>query len=343
MAGENEHTGRTTRKLLDIISDLDEHGAQGVTELANRLDIPKSTIHYHLQVLRDSGYVVQDEKNTVSDCAFSRWETGPAEESPSSKLREEINDLAAVTGELAILMIEEQGLGVILYKQAGDNAVDMDASIGRRARLHDRALGKAILAHLPKERVEEIIQEHGLRQTTARTIHQPEELFETIEHIREQGIAYNRGEAVRGLNGIAVPILDDDEKLLGAISIAGPATHLEDDEVVDEIENHLFQAKNVIELSSSGASRSRRTRLVRACRIDSDIKCTHVIISKGCSRLVFVPASRRRASRAVLGRLSRGRFKNLWKIVGECELDGVSPYYIYIQFTGFIFSNSEWM
>lgn len=249
MDGESEHTGRTTRKLLDIISGLDEHGAQGVTELANRLDIPKSTIHYHLQVLRESGYVVQDEKKYRLGLRFLQVGDRTRRRIPLFKAaREEINDLAAVTGELAILMVEEQGLGVILYKQAGDNAVDMDASIGRRARLHDRALGKAILAHLPKKRVEEIIQEHGLRQTTARTIHQPEELFETIEQIRERGVAYNRGEAVRGLNGIAVPILDDDEKLLGAISVAGPATHLEDGEVVDEIEGNLFQAKNVIEL-----------------------------------------------------------------------------------------------
>lgn len=249
METPNKDTGRTTKKLLNIIAALDEHGGQGVTELATRMDIPKSTIHYHLQILRESGYVVQENQKYRLGLRFLQVGDRTRRRIPLFKAaKEQINELATITGELAILMVEEQGLGVILYKQAGENAVDMDASIGRRARLHDRALGKAILAHLPDERVDEIIQEHGLRKTTEKTIHEREELFNALEQIRDKGVAFNSGEAVKGLNGIAVPILDDDERLLGAISVAGPATHLEDDELVEDIQNHLFQAKNVIEL-----------------------------------------------------------------------------------------------
>ncbi|MFC6977107.1 IclR family transcriptional regulator [Halomicroarcula sp. GCM10025709] len=249
MSENHGNTERTTEKLLSIISALHEQGPQGVTELATYLDIPKSTVHYHLQALKDQGYVVQTDQKYRIGLRFLEIGGQARRRIPLFEAAtDEINDLANETGDLAILMVEEQGLGTILYKQAGNEAIDMDASIGRRARLHDRALGKAILAHLPEDRIEAIVQEYGLRQTTEHTIHDREELFDSLEQIREEGVSYNRGEAVEGLRGVAVPILTDDGEVLGAISIAGPAARLDGDRFTEELPNRLFQAKNVIEL-----------------------------------------------------------------------------------------------
>lgn len=249
MGKEHHNTERTTEKLLSVISALHKLGPQGVTELATYLDIPKSTVHYHLQALKDGGYVVQDDQKYRIGLRFLEMGGQARRRIPLFEATTgEINDLADATGDLAILMVEEQGLGTILYKQAGDEAIDMDASIGRRARLHDRALGKAILAHLPEERVEAIIQEYGLRQTTEKTIDNRGDLFDSLEQIRGEGVSYNRGEAVEGLRGVAVPILTDTGEVLGAISVAGPAARLNGDRFTEELPERLFQARNVIEL-----------------------------------------------------------------------------------------------
>jgi len=258
MSKNRQNTERTTEKLLSIISALYEQGPQGVTELAEYLDIPKSTVHYHLQALKNRGYVVQADQKYRIGLRFLEIGGQARRRIPLFEAAtDQINDLADKTGDLAILMVEEQGLGTILYKQAGEEAIDMDASIGRRARLHDRALGKAILAHLSEEQVETIIEEYGLRQTTEKTIHDREELFDSLEQIREDGVSYNRGEAIDGLRGVAVPILTDEGEVLGAISIAGPAARLEGDRFTEELPEYLFQAKNVIELKIQRNSNRR--------------------------------------------------------------------------------------
>ncbi|MBX0297480.1 IclR family transcriptional regulator [Haloarcula nitratireducens] len=249
MSEKPAKSNRTTEKLLEIISALDEGGPQGVTELATHLELPKSTVHYHLQVLDETGYVVRENQRYRLGLRFLEiGENTRRRIQLYEAAKEEINQLATTTGELAILMVEEQGLGVYLYKQGGEQAMDVDAPIGRHAYLHDRAIGKAILAHLPDERVEAIIQEHGLTQTTEETISTREELFDSLERIRSEEVAYNLGEAVEGLHAVAVPILTESGDVLGGISIAGPARRLEGDRITEEIPKHLFQAKNVIEL-----------------------------------------------------------------------------------------------
>ncbi|MBV0925158.1 IclR family transcriptional regulator [Halomicroarcula limicola] len=244
-----DKSNRTTGKLLEIISALDDRGPQGVTELAASLDLPKSTVHYHLQVLDETGYVVQENQRYRLGLRFLEiGENTRRRIQLYEAAKPEVNELAAATGELAILMVEERGLGVYLYKQGGERAMDVDAPIGRHAYLHDRAIGKAILAHLPEERVEEIIGEHGLTQTTTETISTREELFDSLERVRSEGVAYNLGEAVEGLHAVAVPILTEDGEVLGGISIAGPAMRLEGERITEELPKQLFQAKNVIEL-----------------------------------------------------------------------------------------------
>lgn len=250
MATEDEGEERTIAKVMKIISCLDERGPLGITELATELNMPKSTVHYHLEMLREDGFVVQENQKYKCGLRFLEIGENTRRRIPLFEAAlEEMEKLAAETGELVILMVEEQGLGVYLHKEPGENAIDMDSSIGRRACLHDRALGKAILANLPRERVETIIQEHGLRQTTDATLHEESELFDSLEQIREKGVAFNYSEAVEGLRGVAVPILTDDGAVFGSLSIAGPSKRLEGERFTKKFPNRLSQSKNVIELT----------------------------------------------------------------------------------------------
>jgi DNA-binding IclR family transcriptional regulator len=240
---------RSRHNLVGIVGELAETEALGVTELADRLDVAKSTAHHHLHTLVDEGYVVKDGGKYRLSLRFLRIGRLTQVRVPIyDAATEEINKLAEESNELAILMVEEQGLGVYLHKAAGVNAIDIDAPIGRFATLHNRALGKAILAHSDRHRVEEILDEHGLQRTTDRTITDRDELFEELERIRSTGVAINREESIEGLHGIAVPLLDGDGTILGAISIAGPSKRLVEDKLTEEYADLLSRARNVIEL-----------------------------------------------------------------------------------------------
>lgn len=166
--------------------------------------------------------------------------------------RPEIERLASETGEHANLMIEENGKGVFLYVDKGGEAVTLDTvhHTGMRVHLHTTALGKAILAYLPDERVEEIIGQHGLPVATERTIGTREELSAELDQIRERGYAIDNAERVQGMRCIGCPILGVEEAY-GAIGVSAPTRRLEGPAFEEEIPALLQQIANIIEVNLS--------------------------------------------------------------------------------------------
>lgn len=238
---------QTTVRLIEALRDLD--GAR-VTELAAELDHPKSSIHNYLSTLREEGYVTQDGNEYHVTLRF--LEVG----SLARKRRQiydiarpEVAGLARETGELANLLIEEQGEGVYLHRERGDKAVQVDSYTGQRVHLHNTGLGKAILAHLPRERVEEILDEFGLHQTTEHTITNRQKLYDELEQIRDRGVAFDDEERLPGLRCVAAPILDRNETVKGAISVAGPSRRFQRTRFREEIPELVLDATNIIELN----------------------------------------------------------------------------------------------
>lgn len=95
----------------------------------------------------------------------------------------------------------------------------------------------------------DILDTHGMPQSTRHTITDREVLFEKLEEIRERGIAYCGQERVEGLQCVATPILSTDDRVLGAISVAGPTTRIEGERFRTEIPELVMQAANVIEIN----------------------------------------------------------------------------------------------
>jgi DNA-binding IclR family transcriptional regulator len=235
--------------LLEIISLLDKHGTVGVTEVADHLDIAKSTAHYHLNTLLRSDFVIKEGLKYKLGTKLLGIGIQARRRIPLFRAaKEEISKLGSKTNELVILSIEERGLGVYLHKSSNGSALDIDAPIGRTATLHNRALGKAMLAYLPEKRVDEIIEQHGLPETTDQTITTREQLDEELEQVRSEGVAFNREEHIEGINGVAVPILNTDGNVLGALNIAGPANRLQGSTFTEDYPYLLSKARNTIEL-----------------------------------------------------------------------------------------------
>jgi DNA-binding IclR family transcriptional regulator len=236
--------------LLDIISVLDREGPMGVTELAETLGVAKSTAHYHLSTLRRNGFVTKDGTRYGLGLSFLKIGLQTRRREPLfDAAKEEINKLADETGELAILSIEQRGMGVYLYKRGGSDALDIDAPIGGSATLHNRALGKAMLSRFTEERVDQILDRYGLPETAEQTITAREDLKRVLQEVREEGVAFNREESIDGIHGVGVPITSAEGEVLGAISVAGPAKRLNGSLFSDDLPDLLSRARNVIELN----------------------------------------------------------------------------------------------
>ncbi|MCU4742592.1 IclR family transcriptional regulator [Halobacteria archaeon AArc-m2/3/4] len=243
---------KAARNTLRIVEALTELDGAGITELSRELDLNKSSVHNYLSTLEEEEYVWKDGTEYHVGLRFFEVGAHARHRRLLYKVGQpEARKLAQQTGERANILTEEHGRGFYLCKEKGDQAVQVDAHVGSRVHLHNTALGKVILAYMPRERVEMIVDRHGLPQTTTNTIGNREELFDELETIREREVAYDREERLNGIQCVAAPILRNDDVIAGAISISGPTTRLEGDRLETEIRDRLEAAANIIELNIS--------------------------------------------------------------------------------------------
>lgn len=244
-------TGRikSDETLFAIIEQLKERDGAGITELASELDMAKSSIHKHLKTMSEYGYVVKRNDTyhiglqflNVGEYARDSYDLYHAAKS-------QIHDLAAETGEMVWLIVPENGLSWFLYGAKGNTEISEEAIIGSRAYLHHNSGGKAILAHLPSDEVERIIDEHGLPSKTENTITDRETLWTELETIRERGYAVNRGEDIAGIHAIGVPLMFEGE-VRGALCVAGAARRVTRNEREGDLAELLLAAADDVEVN----------------------------------------------------------------------------------------------
>lgn len=238
--------GTSTR----IVEGLRRLAGAGVTELAHELDIAKSTVHDHLDTLETHGFVVKDGDEYRVGLRYLDLGGWARQQLPLYRIaKPEVADLAEETGELANLVVEEHGDVVYLATEQGENAVNIDTYVGKREHLHSTAVGKAILAHTPDDRVDRLIDVQGLPAVTDRTITDRDELEADLEQVRSTGVAYDREENSKGLRCVASPIVGTDGDVLGAVSVSGPTTRFRDDWFEERLPELVRQTSNVIEIN----------------------------------------------------------------------------------------------
>lgn len=239
---------KTAETIFGIVEGLEEREEAGVSELADHLGLAVSTVHDHLTTLEELGYVAKDDKRYRLGLKFLRLGVNARRNVDVYPLVEPyLEKIADETGETAWLVVEEDGLSVHLARTRGDEGVETANRVGRRSHLHYHAGGKAILAQLPRERVEEIVDRHGLPGLTENTITTPEVLYEELAEIRDRGYALNDNEEIVGTRSVAAPVVVDD-RVLGAVSVSGPANRLKDERFEGEFPELVSGITNEIEL-----------------------------------------------------------------------------------------------
>lgn len=251
MANDSGHRPvETVDTAFEIIDVLKRRDGAGITEIADELGLAKSTVHRHVKTLEARGLLLQEGNSYRISTWFLDYGIHVRNRHPLfDVVKPKVDELAAETDEKVWCVIEEHGMGVHIYGAEGRHSVKTHARIGKRTPLHQFAAGKAILAHLPDERVDEILTEYGLAAKTSQTITDRDELNEQLETIRERGYAFNREESVRGVHAVGAPIRNQSGTAIGAISVAGPANRLRDTALAEELPTLLLGATNEVEIN----------------------------------------------------------------------------------------------
>ncbi|ADQ68591.1 transcriptional regulator, IclR family protein [Halogeometricum borinquense DSM 11551] len=241
---------RATETSLAVLSGIETLGGGAtLAELTDELEFAKSTIYKHLNTLEKGGLVVmRDNEYLIGLRCLELGGIAQRYDGIYEVAKPEVRRMAVETGELANLMIEEHGYGIYIHTTSGDQAVNLDTSLGKRVHLHQTAIGKALLSSFSDERVEEILDRHGLPGETDNTITDREALFEELETIRAEGIAYDKEERVNGTGCVGVPVETGDRRE-AAISITAPINRMAAPERESEIIDTVKQAANVIEVN----------------------------------------------------------------------------------------------
>jgi len=241
---------KAAKNSMKIVEALRELNGAGVSEVAQHVSMPTSTVYDHLQTLTQEEYLIKENNQYYIGARFLQLgDYARSRRKLFTIAQPEIDKLAQKTGGHANLMIEEHNIGVFIYTAQGPEAVRLDTHAGMRVPLHTTALGKAIMAYLPRDEVEEIIDCRGLTKVTENTITGRERLFEEFQAIRERGFATDDEERVEGMRCIAVPITNEAGRAIAAVSISGLKRRMKGDKFTEEIPEQVLQSANAIEVN----------------------------------------------------------------------------------------------
>lgn len=201
----------------------------GVTELAEKMGLNKSSIFRILDTLREHGFIEQDMMTKKYRLGYQYLELS-AKLLDSIDIRKEaspfLRQLEKSTNEVIHLVIYSQKEAVYIEKLDGNETLRMHSQVGKLAPMHCTSAGKTILAHLPEEDVLSIIEKKGLPKHTDNTITNKNDLFKNLAEIKEIGYGIEKEENEIGITCVAAPIFNHEEKIVGAISISGPSMRM---------------------------------------------------------------------------------------------------------------------
>lgn len=202
----------------------------GVTDLARKLGLHKSTVHRLLVTLERAGFVLKDPTTGRYRLGLPLFELGSLVVNTMDLrqvARPFIEEAHRASGETVHLAILDEGEVVYIDKIESTRQVRMSSVVGRRAPAHCTGLGKVLLAALPGAALDQVILHRGLRGYTARTLTSGEDLRNHLAVVRQQGYSVDAGEHEELVRCAAAPVFDHTNNVLAALSIAAVGVDVE--------------------------------------------------------------------------------------------------------------------
>lgn len=213
-----------TLAILEAVAEQSE--GLGVTEISEKVGLHKSTVHRLLATLLANHYITQDAETNRYKITFKLYELGSkkiAKLDILSAAKPYTKKLMESVDEVVHLVVREENMIVYIDKVEAHNAFRMASSVGKRAPMYCTSVGKAMLAFLPDEEVEEIWNSSRVEKRTSNTIISFQELKKQLEIVRKLGYAIDNEENEVGVRCIGAPIFNRFGQIEGAISISGVA------------------------------------------------------------------------------------------------------------------------
>jgi IclR family transcriptional regulator, acetate operon repressor len=226
--GDERYRVRSIERALDVLEALAETDADGMrlAELARRLDTSKSTVLAVLRTLTARGFVAE-----LGEGRGRRYRLGLTLARLGDQVLGQI-DLVEValpslrsmtdeTGWTSRIGVLDEAFAVILGRVDGPGIIRFQSNLARRELPHCSAIGKALLSHLPEERVRAIVARTGLPARTSTTITDVDQLLRELADVRAKEFAVDDEEDSEGVCCVGASVFDHRQACIGAVSVTG--------------------------------------------------------------------------------------------------------------------------
>jgi IclR family transcriptional regulator, pca regulon regulatory protein len=252
--GERAAFSQSLERGLAILSAFGRGGSSlGITQLGRELDLSRSTTHRYVATLAMLGYLEQDAATKkyrlgprVIDLGLAAINSMEVREVSAPHLQQ-LSDETGYTVNMAVL----DGLDIVYVdrcrnSRAGQREIDLNLHVGSRLPAYCTSMGKVLLAYLPREECDELLERLELTRRGPNTIVAKAELVAELGRIRHAGMAVNNEELAYGLRSIAAPIFAQDGRPTAALNLAVHSSMVSMEDLLARLSQPLRETAHAI-------------------------------------------------------------------------------------------------
>jgi IclR family transcriptional regulator, pca regulon regulatory protein len=252
--GERAAFSQSLERGLAILSAFGRGGSSlGIAQLGRELDLSRSTTHRYVATLAMLGYLEQDAATKkyrlgprVIDLGLAAINSMEVREVSAPHLQQ-LSDETGHTVNMAVL----DGLDIVYVdrcrnSRAGQREIDLNLHVGSRLPAYCTSMGKVLLAYLPREECDELLERLELTRRGPNTIVAKAELVAELGRIRHAGMAVNKEELAYGLRSIAAPIFAQDGRPTAALNLAVHSSMVSMEDLLARLSQPLRETAHAI-------------------------------------------------------------------------------------------------
>ncbi len=240
----------------------------GIADIADELDLSRSTTHRYAITLVALGYLDQEVSRKyrlglrVTDLGMSALNATGLREHARPHLQE-LRDRTGFAVALAVL----EGMEIVFVDRVSSlrrdqGKIDVRVHPGSRLPAYCTAMGKLLLANLPQRQRRDVLADAKLAKRAPNTITGKDALRDELNHVYVEGLAIDDQELAPGLVAIAAPVRNESRAVVAAVSIAAHASTILLEELADALTPHLVSTADRIS-ARLGYRRDDETATVR--------------------------------------------------------------------------------
>ncbi len=219
---------KSAARALDLLDDIAAHGPGTQLQLANRLGIPKSSLHALLRTMCARGWLDTDQTGSVYRLGIHTLTVSSAYldgDPVLSRAAAVMDEIAAATEETVHLGRLEGGDVIYTAKRESKHPLRMHSAVGRRLPAYATSLGRAMLAEQPLSVRGELVP-HEIEPLTSQATTDRDAVLAIIDKAHLLGYAMESEESCLGVRcfGVALPF---SRATVDALSVAVPISRLD--------------------------------------------------------------------------------------------------------------------